>query len=380
MIVGIDGLPLTVPRTGIGHYTVELARAMARRAPATQFQLVYPSTYSLVPEEALGATLANLKTVRVPVGVLSRHWWSVGLPAYLPQSGIELFHGTNYEIPLRKRCPTVLTIHDVSLLSHSANEQRRRVWRAKRRLPLMARFADAVIFPTKAVRKEVCDLLSLPATKVTAIPEAARDCFYPAASAESRAIRDRLAIGERFLLAVGTIEPRKNFSALVRAFEYALRERPELQLQLVIVGGEGWSSAEVLQTIARSTVRERIVLTGYLGDVELRALYSLCVAFVYPSLYEGFGLPPLEAMACGAPVIASRIPALVETTAGAARLFELGDDQDLAHAIVEMAGDEKVRANFVTQGQKQAARFSWEQSAAATLEVYDEARRNFQQR
>jgi len=297
MIIGLDGIPLTSLKTGVGHYTFELARALAQAEPATEFDLAYPSAFPPFSlQENKEHLPANLKCTRVPVGQVSRHWWSVGLPRYIKRRGIKLFHGTNYDVPLWKRCATVLTVHDMSLVLHPEKHRGRSVRRARRRLPLMARLSNALVVPTETIKREVCDQLQVPADKVFVVPEAARDCFHPVDFEETEAQRRRLGIGSKFILAVGTIEPRKNYLALVHAFEEVLRARPDLPLQLVIVGGRGWLSSGVFEAIEQSPLRERIKLTGYLGDDDLRALYSSCRCFIYPSMYEGFGLPPLEAM------------------------------------------------------------------------------------
>jgi hypothetical protein len=198
MYLGIDGLPLTTAKTGVGHYTYELARSLASLAPSSQIELVYPSTYPFIePGEHDSASLsANLTFNRVRVGPLGTHWWSVGLPRYVRRNKLELFHGTNYDVPLWRRCATVLTIHDLSQLLHSETHEKRSVRRARRRLPQMARVADAIITPTESVRSDVCEVLRVSRDKVFAIPEAARTCFQPLAFAETVAVRNRLGVGD----------------------------------------------------------------------------------------------------------------------------------------------------------------------------------------
>ena len=172
-----------------------------------------------------------------------------------------------------------------------------------------------IITPTESVRQEVHEYLQIPLDRIVAVPEAARDCFRPLNGAnDTLETRKRFGISNDFLLFVGTIEPRKNLATLLAAFEAVWRQRPQ-PLQLVIAGRKGWLVDDLLSTLKRSPAAEQIILTGYLSDDDLCALYSSCAAFVYPSVYEGFGLPPLEAMACGAPVIASRIPAIQEVLA-----------------------------------------------------------------
>src|SRR6266508_760505 len=198
MRVGLDGLPLTSPKTGVGHYTFELASALPRAAPASSFEIIYPSSYPAINfiENGKGVALPdNLRLERVQVGLLGRPWWSVGLPRYVRRHNVALFHGTNYDVPLWRPCATVLTIHDLSQFLHPETHERRSVNRAHRRLPVMARAADAM---------------------------------------STAAVRRSLGVGDNFLLAVGTLEPRKNLSVLVSAFEEMTRARSEKSTQLVI--------------------------------------------------------------------------------------------------------------------------------------------------
>jgi glycosyltransferase involved in cell wall biosynthesis len=373
MLIALDAIPLTEPLAGVGHYTFELARALALAAPRDEFELAYPSSF---PPVEIGESLpANLKAERVRVGALGRHWWSVGAPLYARGRGLSVFHGTNYDVPLWGGAGRVLTVHDLSLMLHPETHEARRVRRARRRLPLMARAADAVITPTESVRREVCEHLRVPASKVFAVPEASRAGFYPVEFGSTEGVRRRVGAGGEFVLAVGTIEPRKNLGALVAAFEEVLRARPQSRLRLVLAGGRGWLSGPLFDAVERSPARERIVLTGYLGDEDLRALYSSCRAFVYPSRYEGFGLPPLEAMSCGAPVVAGSASAVAEVTGGAALLVNPKDTSELARALATLLEDEGARRRLSEAGLRRASEFSWERTARMTLEVYAEARR-----
>jgi glycosyltransferase involved in cell wall biosynthesis len=380
MHIGLDGLPLTTPKTGVGHYTFELARELATLEPSHGFDLLYPATYPLLSLPDRLTMPSNLKLERVRVGPLGRHWWSAGLPRHIRAQGIELFHGTNYDVPLWRSCATVLTIHDLSPLLHPETQRRRSVQRARRRLPLMLRTADAVITPTESVRRELCEFFKVAPTKIFAIPEAARACFAPMDFAATENVRRRLGVGDEFILAVGTIEPRKNLATLVSAFEEVIRARPASALQLVIAGGAGWLSGPLFEAFSKTPVSDRILLTDYLHDDDLRALYASCRAFIYPSIYEGFGLPPLEAMACGAPVIASSIPALRETTGDAARHFNPKDIGELTKELLGLLGDEHARQNLSIAGRRCAAEFSWEKTARLTWDVYEEALRRFQQK
>jgi glycosyltransferase involved in cell wall biosynthesis len=375
MRIGIDGLPLTEELTGIGHYTFELARHLSLTSAADEIEIVSPRAF-LLALNSLSDQPSNLNFVRTRVGLFGRHWWSVGLPHYLRRNPIDLFHGTNFEVPLREVCPTVLTIHDLSMLLYPETHEARRVRRARRRLPLMAQAATMIVTPTESVRREAHEHLQLPLDRIVAVPEAARSCFRRLEFEETRETRQRLGISDDFLLFVGTVEPRKNLATLLRAFEAVLQAR-EAPLQLVLAGRSGWLVDDFFAEAKSSRVASQIVFTGYLSDEDLCALYSSCAAFVYPSLYEGFGLPPLEAMACGAPVIASRIPSIEEVVGSVARLVAPDSVAELTEAILELCSAASVPAQLSAAGRALAAEFCWSDTASATRDVYGEAIERF---
>ncbi|HYG82684.1 MAG TPA: glycosyltransferase family 1 protein [Pyrinomonadaceae bacterium] len=382
MRIGLDGIPLGEVKTGVGHYTFELANALARAAPGDEFELVSPHPYVAAHGGGGEETLPpNLRLTRAEVGRLSRRrWWSVGLPLYARRARFDLFHGTNYDVPLWGNCPAVVTVHDLSTLLHPETHKPHLVRRARRRLPLMARRAAVIITPSESVRRETSEHLGVSPRKVLAVPEAARRSFRPVPAAEAAEARRRLRVEDEFVLFVGTIEPRKNLLTLARAFDEILGST-HLRPQLVIAGMEGWLTGELFSYLkGAGVVRERVRFTGYVADEDLRALYSSCRAFVYPSLYEGFGLPPLEAMACGAPVITSRVPALVETVGDAARLVPPTDYRELARTIVRVLEDPGEREQLSSAGPRRAAQFSWEKTAQATLDVYREVLKEGKQR
>ena len=213
-----------------------------------------------------------------------------------------------------------------------------------------------------------------PASSGTPIPEAARGAFYPMPASESRQVCQRLGIEAEFILFVGTVEPRKNLLTLARAFEQIVRSTSS-KLQLVIAGDKGWLSDDLMDYLRDNHVRERVLFTGHLPDDDLRALYSSCRVFVYPSLYEGFGLPLLEAMACGAPVVTSRIPSIVETVGDVARLISPTDVEELARGITALLDDASEREHRSATGITHAKKFSWEHTARATWQVYQKVQR-----
>ena len=360
-------MPLTQLKTGVGTYTFELARALAAHSPHDDFELVSPRPFE--PAASSETRPANLSLVYSKPNALQRRWWSFGLPAYIRRTSLALFHGTNFEVPLRGNCPTVVTIHDLSLLLHSSTHEARAVLRGRLRLPRMARKATSIITDSEAVRGEICEHLGVAAEKVFAIPLAPQKEFAPLTTEATIETRKRLGVEDEFVLFTGTVEPRKNLITLLNALVQVYRTT-ELRPQLVVAGKVGWKSDDVLTQLKRLVVWPRVKLLGYTSNADLRALYSSCRVFVYPSIYEGFGLPPLEAMACGAPVIASAVPSV---TPNAARVIPAMDVHALTRSLVELLTDAQARQTLSEAGLKHAAQFSWDKTAMLTREVYQEA-------
>jgi glycosyltransferase involved in cell wall biosynthesis len=235
----------------------------------------------------------------------------------------------------------------------------------------MARAANTIIAVTESASKEISDHLRINPAKIAVTPLAPRRTFRPLPPKQTEETRKRLGVEDDFILFVGTPEPRKNLITLLRALT-EVRRNTELRPQLVIAGKRGWHLNEILAEIASAGLTERLKFTDYISDGDLCALYSSCTVCIYPSLYEGFGLPPLEAMACGAPVITSNIPSIVETTGNAAHLISPNDVQQLAQAIVEMIAEGGKRLRLSRAGLERASQFTWERTAELTLQVYKE--------
>jgi len=375
MRVAIDGMPLASPLTGIGHYTLELAKGLAAVSSTDDFALVSPAPF--LPNAALEVkhnSLANLSQVNLKSNRLNRYWWGLRLPLYLTGSSFDLFHGTNYDIPRWSNVPSIVTIHDLSLLLHHHTHEARLVQRARRRLPAVARSARMIITGSDSVKREIVEHLKVRSERVAVTPYAQRSVFKPISLPESMDTRKRLGIEGDFILFVGTIEPRKGLLTLVDAYADLLRNS-DLTPQLVIAGGKGWLMSDFMSSVSARGLEDRIRFTGYLADQDLAALYSSCAAFVYPSIYEGFGLPPLEAMACGAAVITTDIPVLRETVGTAACLVAPAGSDQLARAIANVMQDKSYRERLSRAGLEQSTRFSWERTARLTLDVYNEALR-----
>jgi glycosyltransferase involved in cell wall biosynthesis len=372
MRVAIDAIPLVAAKTGVGHYTDALAEWLARTHPDHTYELVSPFDFAFTTGRHNGSPAPeNLGKRFMPVRSVFRKWWLVGLPSLLHISPVDVFHGTNYCVPVFAPCPTVVTIHDLSLFTQAATHEDDNVRRGRRRLPIMARRATMIIAPSEWTRREIIEHFGVGPEKVRVVAEAAREKMRPTPIEEARAVLDRHGVRRPYLLYTGTIEPRKNLLTLLRAYDELLRAS-EHRPQLVLCGGRGWLCDEVFELVAHLKLEEQVRFTGYVADEDLPALYSSAEVFVYPSLYEGFGLPPLEAMACGTPVITSDAASLPEVVGDAGLTVGPREVPALARSLARLLGDDAMREHFRRAGLERAAGFSWARAADETQAVYDE--------
>ena len=274
-------------------------------------------------------------------------------------------------IPLRG-IPTILTIHDLIFDKMPEHHKPLNRWYLNLALPLFSKRADHIIAVSEATRDDVIKTYGISPDKISVIPEAAAPRFTPQPTKTIQAVRQRYQLPDQYLLYVGTIEPRKNLERLLKAWEklFQTKEVPPL----VFVGSRGWLSESFFNALEKSPFRNDVLLTGYVRDEDLPALYSAATAFVFPSLYEGFGLPPLEAMACGTPVICSNTSSLPGVVGDAALLCDPTDDLALEDALKRIVNDVDLRHKLSEQGLEQAAKFSWERTAKDTLAVYNRIR------
>jgi len=370
MRVAIDGRLLFYRRAGIGQYTLRLVEALTRIAPRERFLL-------LQDRRQRGPLLQAPNLRHVPVWTPSHHRWEhFTLPLELLPLRLDLFHSPDFVLPERRAFAGVVTVHDLAFLRfpHLVTPQAARYYG---RVHRAVRSAERVIVDSECTRRDVLELLGIPEEKVTVVYMAAGPAFHPyeVPPEDRRTFSGYVLAPQQFALFVGTIEPRKNLPGLLRAF-HRMRERyPDLEPhpRLVIVGEEGWLSQEVFRVVNELRLAQEVAFIGSLPLGDLVWLYRAARLFVFPSLYEGFGLPPLEAMACGAPVIASSAGALPEVLGDAAWLIAPEDTEGWAEAMARLWGDDALRAQLRTRGLERAGRFSWDEAAGRTLGVYREA-------
>jgi len=356
-------------RAGLGRYAASLARALVAAHP-DRYALFYNREQGVEPlpglEHLPTRTVAlGYKPWRMSVwlGQLAR----AGLDKLLPNAA--LFHATEHLLLPLRSVPTVLTVHDLIFRRLPAHHKPLNRWYLNMSLPLYCRRATHIIAVSECTRRDLIAAYNLSPEKITTVYEAAAPRFTPQSPETVTAARARYGLPDRYLLFVGTIEPRKNLPRLLAAFEAVRAEG--LSDGLVIVGKRGWLYDDFFARLEHSPARDAILLPGYVPDEDLPAVYAGAQALVFPSLYEGFGLPVLEAMACGTPVVASNASSVPEVGGDAAFYFDPVDVDAMIEAIRRLLRDHELQDGARVQGLARAAEFSWGMSAANTEAVYD---------
>jgi len=296
-------------------------------------------------------------------------WEQLVAPFVLRREHIDLLHAMAFVAPVISPCPTVVTVLDLSFLLYprAFKVVNRSYLRTMTRLSV--RKARQVIAISESTRRDVIAHFGVPASRVHTVYCGVDRSLRRATEAEIAAFRRRKGLPERFALFVGTIEPRKNIVRLVEAFS-ALRPWDVDHAHLVIAGAKGWLYDAVFARTQELGLQDRVHFAGYISEAEKPLWYSAATCFCYPSLYEGFGLPPLEAMACGVPVIASNASSLPEVVGDAAITVPPTDTTALADALRSMLTNRVLRQEMAARGLARAARFSWEQAAKQTASIY----------
>jgi glycosyltransferase involved in cell wall biosynthesis len=295
-------------------------------------------------------------------------WMQLILPWHLARQGVGVAHFTNSVAPAWTPCPTVVTLHDLTLWLHPEFHYWRRVLSMRPLIGPAVRRAQAVIAVSHSTAQDAMRLLGLQADKVRVIPEAADPSFEPLAREEARARAAGLGLPERYLLNVGTLEPRKNLVRLLEAFAHLRRRHGDLAL--VLTGQRGWKERSILETVERLGLSRAVRMTGRVPRAALVGVYGAAEALVYPSLYEGFGLPLIEAMACGTPVIAAPNGALRETGGDAVEFVDPLHVDSIVAGVEKVLNDPAWAAELRKRGLARAAHWTWADAARETRAVY----------
>ncbi len=374
MRIGVDYSAAVWQGAGIGRYTRALVAELLRLDRENRYILLFPAGFPGRPAPFL-AHLHHLDHPHLqlrPLPLSDRYlailWQRLRLP--LPAEAfcgrMDLFYSPDFVLPPQLAGRRLLTVHDLAFLVHPECAVPSLEWYLRRAVPRSIARADLLLADSHHTRQDLTRLLGVAPERVEVLYPGVEPAFRPLEPATLGKVRTRYGLPERFLLTVGTIEPRKNLPRLLEA----LAGLPEhLRLPLIVVGRPGWLYEETFAAVERYGLQKEVRFLGFVPQEDLPALYNLALALVYPSLYEGFGLPPLEAMACGTPVLTSRTSSLPEVVGESAVLVDPADVPSIREGLRRLLEDEELRRHLREQGLVRARLFTWEQAATRLREL-----------
>lgn len=367
MRIGINALLLSAGsnyrRTGVSRYIESLLMHLGDEAGSDEL-IAYVDRSVDRPMPSVEFRRTPIDVQRPPVRIA----WELGpLTIQARRDRLDVFHGALHVVPPGLKCPAAVTIHDLAFMRYPSQVTAKRYHYLKRMIGNAARRSEAVIVPSRATGRDVTELMGVNPDKITVIPLGVGPEFRPASPDEISRVRQRYGLSTQYVLALGTIEPRKNLPRLITAMSHL---QAEIEEDLVVAGPTGWLTDEVEQAIARSGLGGRIKRPGYIEDGDLVPLYSGATVVAMPSLYEGFGLPVLEAMATGAAVVTSNVSSLPEVAGEGAVLVDPLSVESIAAGIRSLVEDTAMRAKLTECAMERARQFTWSRTARETMAVY----------
>jgi glycosyltransferase involved in cell wall biosynthesis len=372
MRIGIDARSVLKQRTGVGAYTYNLIQNLSQLDKENRYVLFYShhlNVRSSIPK--IENPNFESRFFRIPNKLLNLCWGTIKLPKINWLVGkVDLYHSPNYNLNMLSRGKSVMTIHDLNFLAYPQFTLPSGRWHYAFKIKSYARKVDAIIADSFSTKNEIIKYLKIPEEKIQVIHLGCSPAFRPLAEGErSEETKEKFKIKGDYVLYVGTLEPRKNLRGLIQAYTQCKAKKDFL---LVLAGGKGWKYEHIFRLVDKLQLQDRVIFTGYVEEADLPGLYQCASLFVYPSFYEGFGLPPLEAMACGLPVIVSNTTSLPEVVRDAGIYVDPNDVEQIAFSIDTVLSDSELRRILIQRGLERAKLFSWEKTAKATLQLYEQ--------
>ncbi|HSQ26905.1 MAG TPA: glycosyltransferase family 1 protein [Anaerolineales bacterium] len=368
MRIGIDATALPPEPVGAGNYIIHLVRALASLDSDDEWVIfAQEHARNLIGVPACDRLEWRLIPDQSPARRLA--WEQARFPSIIQESRLELLHSPHYTRPVRLSCASVVTLHDMTFFLYPQLHTRIKRLFFPRMIRYSARHADALITISDHTRRDAIRILHIPEDKITSIPLGIHPDFHPIQDQHALDIcREKYRLPQTFILYVGLVEPRKNLPVLFEAYQQLLQRcQPP---PLVIAGRMGWGVEQVMQQVKQLGLQDKLIFPGYVDASDLPQVYNLAQVFVYPSRYEGFGFPPLEAMACGTPTITSAVSAMLDHVGQAAVLVEPDNPQALSAAIFGLLTQPEKCKRLALAGPQQAARFTWAETARQTRALY----------
>jgi glycosyltransferase involved in cell wall biosynthesis len=374
--IGIDVTSAVRQGAGVGRYTRGLVRALLALDEVNRYKLVAagPSTRATALKIFPQTANSELRVIPLSERWLDVLWYRLGvpLPVDLLVGEVDMFHSPNFVIPPLRHGRKVITVHDLSFLRvPECADPRLRDYLGDV-VPRCVAEADLVLADSDNTRDDLISLLGVERERIRVVYAGVEKRFQPVISEDHlQAVRGKYDLHQPFILSLGTLEPRKNYSTLLSAYSL-LRAKGEISHRLVIAGRRGWLYEQILEKAKALDRSDDVRFLGFVDDEDLPALYQLSDLFVFPSLYEGFGLPPLEAMACGVPVVASNRPCLPEVLGERAFMVNGENVEELADAMGRAIMDSDLRSVLIRYGLERAKMFQWADAAKTLLDAYQE--------
>lgn len=371
MNIGINGLLMSGAKTGIGNYMHNLLKALAK-VDTTNSYKIFTAAQGEIQDCFAGNQLPI--AVKLPgKGSWARILWEqTMLPHQMDAHQIDLMHFADYALPvLYKTRPWIISVHDLAYRIYPETFSRGKLWTKLALVKPSLHKAAKIITGSENTKQDIMKFYGIPPEQIAVTTYGVDlERFNPLSVSQVQTGLERYGLEPGYILFIGTLEPRKNIISVIRAYHH-LRSNG-CQQKLVIGGGNGWLYSDIFKQVEELKLVEDIIFTGYLPDADLPLLYNGAGVFVYPSLYEGFGLPPLEAMACGTPVVTSNVSSLPEVVGTAGLMVPPLDAMAIAEAIGRVLTDHQFADQLSIQGIQRAQDFSWEKTALQTLAVYQE--------
>lgn len=387
MRIGIDySAAIVRDRTGVGNYCFQLVDSLLKIDKENSF-LLYPFFYNhFYPDfknveiPHIGNFKVAFKKLPLPVKLMHKIWFdmkSSALKEYM-LGNVDVVHSTTFCAPKLKgkRKRLVVTIYDLTVLTHPECHTAENIRVCTKGINDTVKYADEIIAISEYTKQDILNILKVPEERVTVTHLAADSTYRQIKESETlERVRRVYKLPEKFVLFIGSLEPRKNIRTLIYAYA-RLPERFRKEFPLVIAGAKGWLNSDISQVVRDLHLEGKVLFPGFIDKEDISAIYSLATVFVYPSLYEGFGLPILEAMACATPVITSNTSSMPEVAGDAAKLICPNDVDGLTAALEDILDNEALRDEMRAKGLKRATNFSWDKCAKETIAVYKKSLAN----
>lgn len=371
MRIAIDALLLGTRDSGVEVCIRHLVKALAKVDERNEYVIYVKRGAGGLGCESNPRFRVVTTDVPSRVRTLRILWEQAVLPKRLKSDDIDVLHAPGYVMPLQAETPTVVTMHDLITLTHPELCKATNAAHYRLLLGRTARRAARIVASSEATKADIVSRLGVDAQKVEVVPLGVGDAFFCPVSAERRAeVKARYKLPDRFILFVGNLEPKKNLPTLVSSVAL-LKANGRLRHTLVIAGKKGWKHESIFRAVRRARLEADALFCDYVAQDDLPALYQMADLFVFPSLCEGFGIPPLEAMASGTPVVVSDAPALAESAGDAALVYSPNTAQELAKAIHKVLSNTFLRSHLAARGRDRAQRFRWEETARRMVRIYE---------